>query len=115
MDLTRSHYSAADLTAPSYRLEYIKAFAPKTLMYHFLLSTAAFRCMTSNDNPPISQSLRGTLQKDAEMQADFMDEMIRIHKNDGLDVRHGVSCPEWHVHEVTKVCVHENTEPWAKD
>ncbi|KAI7299716.1 hypothetical protein KC326_g9431, partial [Hortaea werneckii] len=54
MDLVRTHYHTADLTAPPYRLEYISLYAPGSPMQRFLFSTAAYRCLASSSSSSTS-------------------------------------------------------------
>ena len=54
------------------------------------------------------------LAKNPEMALDFIDELVKLHRNGELDARHGVDC-KWHVHEQTPKCKVERREPWQSD
>lgn len=128
IDLIRTHYHSADLTAPPYRLEYITRYAPGSLMQRFLFSTAAYRCLSSSSSvsnspanspsaapspdPAISEAMKTMFLKTPNLAVEFIEALIRVHREGCRDARKGLSCPEWHVHERTKVCPRGFVEAW---
>ncbi|KAI7505862.1 hypothetical protein KC367_g366 [Hortaea werneckii] len=129
MDLIRTHYHAADLTAPPYRLEYISTYAPGSPMQRFLFSTAAYRCLassspatppsavsggaaSSSSDPAISEAMKTMFLKNPGLAVEFVETLVRVHREGCRDARKGLSCPEWHVHERTKVCPRGFVEAW---
>ena len=106
MDLVRHYYREQNMTAPSYRLEYIYAYTHQpNHMRTFLVSTAAFR--TLEEQPKIdlttplpmlhhsshlSSSIKEALIKNPEMATDFVEELINLHRNGAHDARHGANC-----------------------
>lgn len=129
MDLVRTHYHSADLTAPPYRLEYITLYAPGSPMQRFLFSTAAYRCLASSSSatstspvtspsadpspdPAISEAMKTMFLKSPHLAVEFIETLVRVHREGCRDARKGLSCPEWHVHERTKVCPRGFVEAW---
>ncbi|KAI6813107.1 hypothetical protein KC340_g16680, partial [Hortaea werneckii] len=112
----RTHYHTADLTAPPYRLEYISLYAPGSPMQRFLFSTAAYRCLASSSSsstatspsagpspePAISEAMRTMFLKTPSLAVEFIETLVKVHREGCRDARKGLSCPEWHVHERTK-------------
>ena len=106
MDLIRHYYATQNMTAPSYRLEYIYAYTHgSNHMRTFLTSTAAYRALEENPKNSLvrahtsmtpgshlSESLKGALQKNPEMATDFAEELIKLHRDGEHDARHGVDC-----------------------
>ncbi|KAI7570625.1 hypothetical protein KC343_g2069 [Hortaea werneckii] len=134
MDLIRTHYHTADLTAPPYRLEYIATYAPRSPMQRFLFSTAAYRSLasssssssssasaplSSNDSassdPAISDAMKTMFLKCPNLAVEFIESLVKVHREGCRDARKGLSCPEWHVHERTKVCPKGFVEAWEGD
>ena len=133
MDLVRHYYAEQNMTAPAYRLEYVYTYTHgANHMRHFLVSTAAFRCLEETPHPDlaaanpmlhktfyapgshVSDSIKAVLMKDPEMAIDFIEELVRLRRNGELDARHGADC-EWHVHQHTPKCKTERHEPWQSD
>lgn len=121
------------MTAPAYRLEYVYTYTHgPNHMRHFLVSTAAFRCLEETPHPDlavanpmlhktfyapgshVSDSIKAVLMKNSEMAIDFIEELVRLRRNGELDARHGADY-EWHVHEYTPKCKAERHEPWQSD
>ena len=106
MDLVRYYYSDQNMTAPAYRLEYIYTYTHQAnAMRTFLVSTAAFRALeeaprneVTAENPMLtpgaylSGSIKDVLAKNPEMAVDFIEEVIKIHRDGELDARHGPDC-----------------------
>ena len=111
MDLVRHYYAEQNMTAPAYRLEYVYTYTPgPNHMRTFLISTAAFRALEESPNPDlaaanpmlhktfyapgsnISDSIKGVLAKHPDMAIDFIDELVKLHRNGEHDARHGRDC-----------------------
>jgi hypothetical protein len=133
MDLVRHYYAEQNMTAPAYRLEYTYHYTQgPNHMRHFLVSTAAFRCLEEAPHPDlaaanpmlhktfyapgsnVSDSIKAVLAKNPEMAIDFIEELVRLKRNGELDARHGPDC-NWHAHEHTAKCKAERREPWQTD
>jgi hypothetical protein len=133
MDSVRHYYAEQNMSSPAYRLEYIYTYThTPNLMRHFLISTAAYRCLEENhdltaSNPAlhrtltfyapgsnISDSMKATLAKKPEMAIDFIEELVRLKRSGEHDARHGADC-DFHVHEHTPKCKVHRQEPWQSD
>jgi hypothetical protein len=131
MDLVRHYYAHQNMTAPAYRLEYIYHYTQgPNHMRHFLVSTAAFRCLEEAPHPDlavanpmlhktfyapgsnVSDSIKAVLAKNPETAIDFIEELVRLKRTEH-DPRHGPDC-DWHVHATAK-CKAERREPWQTD
>lgn len=123
MDLTRTYYLSANLTASPYKLEYIYR-TPDTdsnPMRRFLVATAAFRALTegavegkTTDGQPlyISSSMNEVLLRNPFLITDFTNALITAQREGLPDARKGLMCA-WHVHELTPKCRKEApAEPW---
>lgn len=99
------------MTASAYRLEYIYTYTySPNEMRTFLVSTAAFRALeeapsaeVTAANPMLhhtfyapgshlSESMRNALTKSPDMAADFVEQLIKLHRNGEHDARHGLDC-----------------------
>ena len=131
MDLVRHYYAEQSMTAPAYRLEYIYTYTHSpNPMRKFLVSTAAYRALEeapriTSTHPMaqeafhapgshISESIKHVLIKNPEMATDFVEELIKLHRDGEHDARHGVDCL-WHEHQQTAKCALQRVEPWQKD
>ncbi|KAI7335005.1 hypothetical protein KC354_g17916, partial [Hortaea werneckii] len=91
MDLVRTHYHTADLTAPPYRLEYISLYAPGSPMQRFLFSTAAYRYLASSSSvtspstgpspeSAISEAMRTMFLKSPRLAVEFIETLVKVHR-----------------------------------
>lgn len=109
MDMVRSYYRTANMTAPAYRLQYVYEHTDKpNAMRRFLINTAAYRALCEGG---ISGSIRDCLFKGGELSLDFMKALIDCHKSGMVDCRRGLDCL-WHEHNESKRCKKMDVEPW---
>lgn len=97
-------------------------------MQRFLFSTAAYRCLASSSSSTtssvtspstgpspesaIAEAMRTMFLKTPSLAVEFIETLVRVHREGCRDARKGLSCPEWHVHERTKVCPRGFVEAW---
>lgn len=98
-------------------------------MQRFLFSTAAYRCLASSSSssapltssdpsssdPAISDAMKTMFLKSPSLAVEFIETLVKVHREGCRDARKGLSCPEWHVHERTKVCPKGFVEAWEGD
>lgn len=111
MDLVRTYYRTANMTAPAYRLEYIYAETQgSNEMRRFMTYTAAYRALCEG---AVSGSIKEALAKFPQLSADFATALIECHKSQLADCRRGQDCA-WHVHLETVRCKAKSVEPWQR-
>lgn len=107
MDLLRHYYLQESMTAPAYRIEYIYTLTPgPNLMRHFLITTAAYRCLDEKpeaDGVYMTDSMKALFAKNSEISSDFTNAAIDLHRNGTIDVRRGWDCT-FHVHKISQKC-----------
>ncbi|GAB1734428.1 hypothetical protein NU195Hw_Modified_606t1 [Hortaea werneckii] len=101
-------------------------------MQRFLFSTATYRCLASSSSsssssaplssnessssePAISDAMKTMFLKSPNLAVEFIETLVKVHREGCRDARKGLSCPEWHVHERTKVCPRGFVEAWEGD
>ncbi|KAI5274410.1 hypothetical protein E4T47_02530 [Aureobasidium subglaciale] len=115
IDLVRSYYRSNNMTAPTFRLEYMYTFTETpNKMRKFLVETAAFRALCGE--PPakgeyLTDSMKTLIKKGGEFSVDFAHSLARLTKEDFPDPRKGSKC-DWHEHADGKACEKELPEPY---
>jgi hypothetical protein len=96
MDMIRHYYASQDMTASTFRIEYIYAYThDSNLMRSFLLSTAAYCALVEalkSSPEPLAIALRDLLAKNNEITLDFIDSMLSLQKSHLADPRAGAKC-----------------------
>lgn len=118
MDVVRAYYRQNNMTAPSYRVEYIyTCTGVPNHMRNFLITTAAYRCLCETPIAPgvhVSDSMKTLLAKGGDMPVDFAEALIKLNKNGIVDVRRGSNCT-FHEHSDGRFCRTATPEPWAME
>lgn len=115
IDLVRVYYRNNNLTAPTFRLEYIYTFTEfPNPMRNFLTDSAAFRALCG-DAPAkgvyLSDSMKTLIKKGGEFPVDLSNALIRLSNDQFPDPRKGSNC-DWHEHSDGNKCAAEDMEPY---
>jgi hypothetical protein len=111
MDLVRHYYSTQNSTAPPFRIEYLYTFTHSpNMMRTFLVNTAAFRSLEEaprtevtapgsvlhksyySTGSYVSQSIKDMLAKHPDIAVDFVEQLVKLHRNGEADARKGPAC-----------------------
>lgn len=116
--MVRSYYRRQNMTAPTYRLEYIyTSTSGANHMRNFLTTTAAYRCLCEKPVAPgvyISDSVQALLAKGGDFSNDFAASLVKLSRNGIVDVRKGFDCV-FHDHADGKVCPRYLMEPYMDE
>ncbi|THW12780.1 hypothetical protein D6D24_06402 [Aureobasidium pullulans] len=115
IDLVRSYYHINNMTAPTFRIEYMYAATKSpNYMRKFLAETAAFRALCGEAAAKgvyLSDSMKDLLQKGGDFPTDFAQSLIKLAKEDFPDPRKGSKC-DWHEHADGLRCAKDDVEPY---
>jgi hypothetical protein len=115
MDLVRLYYHQNNMTAPTFRLEYMYTFTKTpNHMRKFLTETAAFRALCGEPAAKavyLSDSMKTLINKGGDFSVDYTHSLIKITKEDFPDPRKGSRC-DWHEHADGKLCGKDDVEPY---
>ncbi|KAH0109142.1 hypothetical protein KCU66_g13098, partial [Aureobasidium melanogenum] len=115
IDLVRLYYHENNMTAPTFRLEYIYTFTKTpNHMRKFLTETAAFRALCGEPAAKgvfLSDSMKTLISKGGDFSVDYAHSLIKLAKDDFPDPRKGSKC-DWHEHANGKLCAKEDVEPY---
>lgn len=115
IDLVRLYYHKNNMTAPTFRLEYIYTFTKTpNHMRKFLAETAAFRALCGEPAAKsvyLSDSMKTLINKGGDISVDYAHSLIKLTKEDFPDPRKGSKC-DWHEHADGKLCEKEDVEPY---
>lgn len=104
MDLVRGYYRRENMTAPAFRIEYVYSnTAGPCPLREFLITSAAYRALSDGEGGGLGESVKGALKGGGDLAVDFAEALLRLSKNERVDVRKGDDC-RWHEHDVTEKC-----------
>jgi hypothetical protein len=113
--LIRLYYREKNMTAPTFRIEYIYTFSQlPNHMRNFLTETAAFRALCGEPAAKgvyLSDSMKTLIKKGGDFPTDFAHSLVKLTKEDFPDPRKSNKC-DWHEHSDGKHCPKDDVEPY---